>query len=160
MYLRGVRPKFLIHGIEVLGWVLNRILFNWYYLHFLLASYERWGSIGFISGKSKKSGKRFRHWKEKQANKVGLKINESKTKYEKRENDSRRWAERGIWRQNFWSRQRICVFGIPGDTEQRRESGDTEENLDCSRDICHVQQNSSSTRPWGLAVRQWDFGVD
>jgi hypothetical protein len=38
---------------------------------------------------------------------------------------------RDVERQNFWSRQGICVFGNPGDTEQRRESGDTEENRDC-----------------------------
>jgi hypothetical protein len=35
---------------------------------------------------------------EREVNKVGLKINERKTK---RENDLRRWTERGFWRPNF-----------------------------------------------------------
>jgi hypothetical protein len=37
-------------------------------------------------------------------------------------------------------RQRICVFRIPGDTEQRRESGDTEENPDCKYMLLRTAQ--------------------
>jgi hypothetical protein len=33
MCLPGVRPKFLIRGLEVLGWVLNLTLSKWDFLH-------------------------------------------------------------------------------------------------------------------------------
>jgi Reverse transcriptase (RNA-dependent DNA polymerase) len=74
--------------------------------------------IGMI-GRSQAAVREAFIWLERDANKVGLKINESKTKYMIAAGNER------------MIRQRICVFGIPGDTEQRCESGDTEENPDC-----------------------------
>jgi hypothetical protein len=71
---------------------------------------------------------------EREANKVGLKTNESKTKYIIAAGNVRTIRDVGqsvaFGDFFFLSRQRICVFGIPGDTEQRRESGDTEKNPD------------------------------
>jgi hypothetical protein len=86
----------------------------------------------------------------------------------------RRWVERVFGRQNFWSRHSICVFWIPGDTEQRRVTGDTEDNSDCKYMLfrtvqkigvgpsltfnkIHHQQDIDPPDP---AVWQWDMRVD
>jgi hypothetical protein len=66
---------------------------------------------------------------EREANKVGLKINENKTKYLIAAGNER--TIRDVGQSVAFGDNRICVFGIPGDTEQRHESGDTEENPDC-----------------------------
>jgi hypothetical protein len=43
-------------------------------------------------------------------------------------NDFRRWEERGFGDKTF---EVVNKLVYPGDTEQRRESGDTEENPHC-----------------------------
>jgi hypothetical protein len=85
--------------------------------------------------------------------------------------NTRKWL-----RQNFQNRQRMlkCIYTIPGDTEQWRESGDAEEKQDCkymflwAPNTTGVQDSFTSDKKHqlqdfelpSLAVCQWNMGVD
>jgi hypothetical protein len=71
---------------------------------------------------------------EVEAAKVGLKINELKTKYmiaagHRTILDAGQTLAFGL--QEFQSRQRVCVLGSSCDTEERRGFGDTAKNPNC-----------------------------
>jgi hypothetical protein len=68
---------------------------------------------------------------EAQAAKVGLKMNEQKTKY-MIAGKNRTILDAGqTRRQEFRSRRRICVLGSSCDTKKRSGFGDTVKNPDC-----------------------------